>query len=153
MKQGLLAATVFAGMALSVPAHALTWAWSYAGNGISAHGSFTTTDTQNAKGYYTITAISGTRNDIQITGLQPAGTGIPGNTAYPVDDLVREAQPQLTGEGFGFSLANGSDSNPFYADFRAPPAYLEFHSNPPDGSGPTTELPVKFTATLETSRQ
>lgn len=147
MKKLRLAGAISAAMALSIPAHALTWTWSYSGNGISAHGSFTTTDIPDAKGFYTITAINGMRDDVRITGLQPAGTAIPGNTAYPVDNLIRETQPQLTGEGFGFSLANGGFSNPFYADFRTPHAYLEFHSNPPNGTGPTTELPVNFSAT------
>lgn len=150
MKKLVLAAA--AAMVLSAPAHALTWAWSYIGNGISARGNFTTNDTPDAKGFYTITAISGARAGVQITGLQPAGTAIPGNTGYPVDNLVRETEPRLTGEGFGFSLADGSFSNPFYADVRMPPTYLEFHSSPPNGTGPTTELPVTFIATIVKSR-
>lgn len=144
--------TIAAVTVLAGPAHALTWTWRYMGNGISAHGSFTTNDKPDAKGFYTITAISGVRDGVSITGLQPTGTGIPGNTDYPVDNLLRQAAPQLSGKGFGFSLANGGFSNPFYADFHAPPTYLEFHANPPNGTGPTTELPVTFSATIIKSK-
>ncbi len=81
--------------------------------------------------------------------MQPAGTAIPGNEPYAVDDLVSVSGPQLTGSGFGFSLADGTYSNPFYANFLSPPGYLEFHSAPPFTStiGPKdSELPVAFTA-------
>ena len=51
-------------------------------------------------------------------GLQPAGTAVPGNEPFAVDNLVRTAAPQLTVHGFGFSLANGDYANPFHNEVR-----------------------------------
>lgn len=60
-------------------ASALNWNWNYSGTGIAANGTFTTNDTPNDLGFYLISGITGTRNGETITGLQPAGTPIPGN--------------------------------------------------------------------------
>ena len=54
--------------------------------------------------------------------------------------------PQFTKAGFGFALADGTYSNPFYADFLPTPEYLEFYSMPDSDS--STELAVAFSATL-----
>ena len=113
---------------------------------------FTATDTPDANGGFLITAITGLRNGITITGLQPTGTAIPGNEPYAVDNLISLGPgPQLTKSGFGFSTADGNFSNPFFADFLPSPEYLEFFSTPPftdDGQGPgDSELPVQFNAT------
>ena len=54
--------------------------------------------------------------------------------------------PHLPKAGFGFALAGGSYSNPFYADFLPTPGYLEFYSMPDSDS--STELAVAFSATL-----
>ncbi len=81
-----------------------------------------------------------------ITALQQTGTWIPGNEPYAVDNLILPGPgPQLTKQGFGFALADGTYSNPFYADFLPTPAYLEFYSMPDSSS--STELPVTFSAT------
>lgn len=125
------------------PAAALTWTWSYSGAGISAAGTFTTVDTPDASGFYLITAIAGERNGAAIVGLQPTGTPIPGNEPFAVDNLVKVESPQLTVHGFGFAIAGGTFSNPFFADFLQPPTYLEFFSAPPS----TSELPITFSAT------
>ncbi|MBL8484540.1 MAG: hypothetical protein JNJ60_20260 [Rhodocyclaceae bacterium] len=146
---------LIAGAALCAIAHdasaALTWNWSYSGAGIAASGSFTTGDTPDAGGFYEITAITGQRNGVAITGLQPAGTAIPGNDPFAVDNLINPAGPQLTHSGFGYSLADGSHSNPFFADFLNPATYLEFYSaapfTPPTGAE-DTELPMSFTASM-----
>jgi hypothetical protein len=133
--------------AASVPAYASRlWSWSYSGTNITASGTFTTLDTPNAQGGYLITAISGSRNGKTITALQQTGTWIPGNEPYAVDNLIFPGPgPQLTKNGFGFAIADGTYSNPFYADFLPTPAYLEFYSVPDSGS--STEVPVTFTAT------
>jgi hypothetical protein len=128
------------------------WHWQYSGAGITATGTFTTVDSPDENGGYLITGITGARNGIAITGLQPPGTSIPGNEPFTVDDLVfLDPGPQLTSGGFGFSMADGTYSNPFYADFLPTPSYLEFFSTPPftDGMpGPgSSELPVQFSAT------
>ena len=73
---------------------------------------------------------------------------------YAVDNLVSAGPIQLTGNGFGFSTPAGTYANPFYADFLAPPVYLEFFSAPPFAPGnpgpEDSELPVTFTASVVT---
>jgi hypothetical protein len=68
-----------------------------------------------------------------------------------VDNLVRLDSPQLTVHGFGYAIAGGTFSNPFFADFLQPPPYLEFFSAPPftpGVAGPEdSELPIRFSAT------
>ena len=144
--------TVAALTATATPATALTWNWSYSGAGIMAGGTFTTVDTPDGSGFYLITGIAGVRNDAVILGLQPTGTPIPGNEPFSVDNLVRLESPQLTVHGFGYAIAAGTFSNPFFADFQQPPEYLEFFSAPPltpGVKGPEdSELPIRFSATL-----
>ena len=121
----------------------MLWHWDYSGDGISASGTFTTSSVAQPAGGYLITAITGTRNGDAIVRLEPAGSSIPGNEPYLLDNLVfRGAGPQLTSHGFGFATAHGSYSNPFYADFLPTPGYLEFFSTPPDHSEP----PISFSA-------
>ena len=126
---------------------ALLWTWSYSREGVFAHGILKTTDEVDGNGFYLITAISGERNGEKITGLQPAGTAIPGNEPFAVDNLISPDGPQLTGSGFGYALADGTYANPFFASFDNPETYLEFFSAPPFGSGigpEDSELPVDF---------
>jgi hypothetical protein len=131
-------------LALCGEAHAARlWDWRYDAAGIAAAGTLTTEDAPDPAGFYRITAISGQRNGSVITGLQQAGTPIPGNEPYAVDNRIRAETPQLTKAGFGFALQDRSHANPFFADFQAPPAYLEFHAEPAGGH---TELPVTFKA-------
>jgi hypothetical protein len=123
----------------------ILWNWNYSAPGISAGGTFTTVETPDPHGGYLITAITGTRNQETITGLQPPGTSIPGNEPFVVDNLVFLGPgPQLTGDGFGFSTSGGNFSNPFFASFLPTPGYLEFFSMPPSNSH--TELSVHFAA-------
>ena len=124
MKLGL--ALVIAAAFVALPAEALEWLWSYQGEGVAASGAFTTKDAPNADGFYEITGIKGEMNGVAITGLQPAGTSIPGNEGYPVDGLVRTVVPQLSLHGFGYSLADGTYANPFYGDHFVPPGIYAF---------------------------
>src|SRR3977135_4175560 len=128
----LLLAWVLGGSAAAAgPAEAsLLWTWSYSEAGIFSSGTLTTDDAANAAGFFPITGISGARNGVAITALQPAGTAIPGNEPFVVDNLIRAGGPQLTGNGFGFALADGTFANAFFADFLTPPGYLEFFSAP-----------------------
>ena len=135
-----LFASLWIVIALCSSAQAKLWTWSYSGSGISASGEFTTTDTSYA-GDYTITGITGERNGVAITGLQPTGTAIPGNEPYAVDNLVSLSNTQLTVNGFGFALADGTYSNPFFYN-----GYTEFFSVP-DNPAASTELPIDFLAT------
>jgi hypothetical protein len=130
---------------VALPAEALEWRWSYQGDGVAASGSFTTTDTPNADGFYEIAGIKGEMNGVAITGLQPAETSIPGNDGYPVDNLVRTDAPQLSLHGFGYALANGTYANPFYGAHFVPPGVYAFFSDPANRK--TSEPFVEFTAT------
>ena len=131
---------------LASGAEASEWRWSYEGAGVSASGSFTTKDTPNADGFYEITAISGEANGVAIVGLQPAGTAIPGNDGYPVDDLVRTDAPRLTMHGFGYALADGTYANPFYGAHFVQPGYYAFFSDPANRK--TSEPNVVFKAAI-----
>ncbi len=149
---GLLIISILAAYAAGPAAASLVWTWNYNEAGISASGTLTTDDAANAAGFFPITGISGARNGVAITALQPAGTAIPGNEPFLVDNLIRAGTPQLTGNGFGFALADGTFANAFFADFLTPPSYLEFFSAPPFVSGvigpEDSERPVAFTASI-----
>jgi hypothetical protein len=128
-------------------AHAdVLWRWSCKGPGFNASGTLTTKDAPDADGFYEIIGITGEADGVSITGLQPAGTSIPLNAGYPVDNLVREAAPQLTIHGLAFSLAGGRFANPFYGARFSPPGYYAFLSDP--ASGRTSEPRVEFSASL-----
>jgi hypothetical protein len=142
LRLALLLVTLAALTAL--PAEAREWRWTYQGEGVAASGSFTTKDTPNADGFYEITGIKGEMNGVAITGLQPAGTSIPGNDGYPVDGLVRTEAPQLSLHGFGYALADGTYANPFYGDHFVPPGVYAFFSDPKNRK--TREPLVKFNA-------
>src|SRR5215472_11549769 len=147
--KGILTTGLLIGIAaFAVPVQAsILWSWNYSGAGIAASGTFTTLDSPDAQGGYLIASITGARNGQTITALQPTGTWIPGNEPYAVDNLVFAGPgPQLTKAGFGFALADGTYSNPFYADFLPTPGYLEFYSMPDSDS--STELAVAFSASL-----
>jgi hypothetical protein len=126
-------------------AASLLWSWSYTGQGIAATGTFTTDDVADSNGFYQITGLTGSRNGSVITGLQATGTSIPGNEPFAVDNLVSLGAQQLTGDGFGFSTADGGYSNPFYADWLSPAGYLDFTVPTP---GQYTEDQVAFSANV-----
>ena len=135
----------------------LIWDWSYylekqSASQVVASGTFVTEKTPDSEGFYTIIGITGNRLGVAIKSLHPAGTAIPDNEPYKLDNRVRPPNPggQLTKAGFGYGLANGIYDNPFYADFRKPPAYMAFLSKPPFGmTPPNTEEPtIVFQATI-----
>jgi hypothetical protein len=133
-------------LAVPLPAQALRlWSWSYTGAGIAASGTLTTDDTPDSGGYYKIIRITGSRNGVAIICLEPDGDAIPGNPGFPVDNLV-SATGRLTNHGFGFKTADGNYANPFYADFRTPPGFLEVFTRPP--STGFSELPIAFAASI-----
>ncbi len=137
-------------------ASALNWNWNYSGTGITANGNFITNNTPNDLGFYLISGISGTRNGETITGLQPAGTPVPGNEPFNVDNLIRLNTQQLSTNGFGYSTSGGNYSSPFFADFLSTPGYLEVFSAIPlipgfQNFGPEdTELAIRFSASIIT---
>lgn len=130
----------------------LLWNWSYSGAGISASGTFTTGETATAAGRFLITGITGSRNGVAIVGLQPTGTPIPGNAPYVVDNEVGADEPQLSGAGFGFALADGTFANPFFADDRSPKTCLEFFSGAGVPGRDNSERPIDFTASASERR-
>jgi hypothetical protein len=133
-------------LARHLPASAsLLWDWSYAGDGIAASGTFTTSVSPDPAGYYQISGIAGSRNGDAITGLEPAGSAVPGNEGFPVDNLIN-ASGQLTANGFGYETGNGNYANPFYADFLTPPAYQEVFTQP--ASSGFLEAPIQFSASV-----
>lgn len=122
-----------------------TWTWSYSGAGITAGGSFVTSDVADAQGFHEITAITGTRNGDAITGLYPTGSAIPGNAPYALDNLVRVGpQGQVTVHGFGYGTASGGHANPYYADFLSPPVYTEVFTT----ASSFDEVPISFSASI-----
>jgi hypothetical protein len=155
----LLSATVLAATSGLVfgtiqAASALTWRWNYFASDIEAIGTFTTNNTPDDLGFYQILGISGTRNGETIIGLQPAGTPIPGNEPFNVDNLISLNSQQLTGDGFGYFTSGGNYSSPFFASFLPTPGYLEVFSAPPLIPGfenlgtEDSELPISFSATI-----
>jgi hypothetical protein len=124
------------------------WCWRFAGPGVSAAGTFLTAEVADADGYYRITAITGRANAAAITALQPTGTSIPGNSGFPVDNLIRAIAPHLTKHGFGFMAAGGDYHNPFYAGH-----YRDYISRPPYANGTGTEPTIDIHATAHCSTQ
>ena len=66
-------------------------------------------------GWFEIVSISGQYNHDNITGLFPAGESISGNSPFEGDNLIRvsdrnnpQPEAQLSGDGFQFSLDDGS---------------------------------------------
>lgn len=120
-----------------------TWNWHYTGTGIDASGTLLTAATPDADGFFQITAITGSRNGVAITGLYPTGMAIPGNEPYALDNLIRVgALGQVTVHGFGFATAAGAYANPYFADFLATPGYMEVVTT----SVSFSEVPVTFYA-------
>jgi len=149
-KQKIAVVSFFMLEAMSLPSCASTiWRWGYSTSQVIASGTFVTLSSPDASGGYLITGITGMRNGKVINGLQAPGTSIPGNEPYRVDDLLFLGPgPQLTSNGFGYSLSDGTFSNPFFADFLPTPEYLEFFSIPGIGN---TELAARFSATPVTT--
>lgn len=135
-------AVAVAALVPSAQVQAATWSWDYNAAGIAAAGTFTTTDTPDSDGFYTITAIGGLRNGVVITGLEAAGSAIPGNDPYAVDNLVSIAGAPLTWNGFGYALADGSWANAFSDGSTA----WEYLSVPPYPEGAGQEVAVAFSA-------
>jgi hypothetical protein len=130
-----------------MPASAeLLWCWRFAGAHVSAAGTFTTSDDADAGGFYRIVDITGTTNSASITELQPTGTSIPGNSGYPVDNLISATAPQLTKHGFGFMTSDGAYHNPFRVT-----EYRDYISRPPYADGKGAEPTIQFNAVAAAS--
>lgn len=129
-----------------LPAQApLLWDWRYTGNAIAASGTFTTASSPDSGGYYQISGITGSRNGEAIASLEPIGQAIPGNTGYPVDNLIN-AGGLLTSSGFGYQTVDGNYANPYYSGYLTPPIYQEVHTQP--ASSGFSEGPINFKAAI-----
>lgn len=138
----ILAAILWMLIVGSAPAFAeRTWCWSFAGTGVSARGTLVTGDTADAAGFYRIVGITGRANAASVTALQPAGTSVPGNAGYPIDNLIRQAPPQLTKSGFGFLASDSAYHNVFHLEH-----YRDYISRPPYADGKGAEPTVQFKA-------
>lgn len=139
------AATLAVAALLTAPAAQADqlWNWSYSGSGVSAGGTLTTSDTADASGHYSVLGITGQRNGVSITGLFPTGSAIPGNEGYPVDNLLAAgSSAQFSEHGLGYTLADGSYANPYWALWATPDQYYEVHTGPG-----YFEAPISFSAT------
>ncbi len=141
-------------LAIITAASALEWNWEYSAPEIEASGTLTTNDTADARGFFTVTDIMGSRNGVAITGLHPPQTSMPGNEPFVLDNLIRLAPEQFTQNGIGFSTADGNFASVYFADFLDRPGFFEVFSAAPfipgfDNFGPEdSETPVSFSATL-----
>ena len=135
-------ATLAALMVGSTPAFAqLRWCWRFAASGVSAAGTITTGEHADAEGFYRIVGITGSVDSATVTAMQPTGTAIPGNTGFPVDNLIRSTAPQLTKHGFGFADSDGAYHNPFHLE-----QYRDYISLPPYANGKGAEPMIEFRA-------
>jgi hypothetical protein len=126
----------------------LKWRWSVTGASFDASGHLITSIKSNDEGFLQITSLDGQANGVAISSLVPTGTAVPGNEIYTVDNLVRLPSAgnaaQLTGDGFAFSLPDGTFVNPFYKTDGSPPEYLNFTSDP--ATEQKNETPIHFSA-------
>ncbi len=136
-----------AAVSLAAPAAAdIQWMWNYSGAGVAAGGTFTTNDTPDESGFYQILSLHGQRNGEAIVDVYPTGSAIPGNEPYTLDNVIRVGpQNQITVHGFGFRTLGGHYANPYYADFKQPPSYVEVYTVPPF-NGVSSELAINFSA-------
>lgn len=145
-RRALIVSAICIALVAPLPGHAsLLWDWSYTGAGIAASGTFTTDDAPDSGGHYHITGITGSRDGVAITHLEPTGEAVPGNPGFPVNNSIT-AGGLLTSHGFGFATVDGNYPNPFYADFQTPPRFLEVFTQP--ASMGFSELPIQFTAAI-----
>ena len=118
-----------------------TWCWSFAGSGVSARGTIVTGNAADKDGFYRIVGITGRANSASVTALQPVGTSVSGNSGYPVDNLIRQTEPQLTKHGVGFLASDGTYHNPYHSG-----QYRDYISRRPYADGKGAEPTIKFKA-------
>lgn len=127
-------------LALPMSAYAVEWTWSWTGSeatcpSVCNAGSGTLTTNDLLSGTYLITAMTGTWNTANITGLLPVGTQVvPG---FPSDNLLSEFPPQqLTDKGLSFETSTRERVNLYHQG-----SYFAY------SSGTSFDDPGFFTAT------
>ncbi|MEK7429367.1 MAG: PEPxxWA-CTERM sorting domain-containing protein [Pseudomonadota bacterium] len=121
MKLQLLCASVAFALAATVTtAQAATWDITFTGLGSGANtdtAAFTllTADTLNSAGGYNILGATGAVNGVAITGLISPGTAgahfVSANGMWNLDNVLFLAAPHQSNNGWGFTLAGGSEVN------------------------------------------
>ena len=119
-----------AALCAAVPASAAQYSFDFSGQGRTASGTLTTTDTAfNSRGYtaVTITSITGMINGLAITGL---------NGFLGSDNLYYLTGPNfLDGSGLGFTATDGTQTSLYYQDSISSYRITTFHRRPRHGSG------------------
>mmetsp|Transcript_8788 Transcript_8788/g.13037 ORF Transcript_8788/g.13037 Transcript_8788/m.13037 type:complete len:157 (+) Transcript_8788:1-471(+) len=139
----------------SLLVNSATWTFSYNFTGdegkhplYNSSGKLHVLDKPDENGFYEVVGIEGVHHGVPIKALTPKGESIPGNEPYKVDNLIRPVSVshpgQLTEDGIGFSLEDGTYANPMFVTFETPNVYLDFFSGM--GHSNTTELNVTFVA-------
>ena len=115
---GLLAIAAAPMLAMSKPARAgdILWNFAYAGSGVSASGVL---DTQGAgsgvNGGYAIVGITGQRNGVNITGIEPpSGTNTTGYGFNYDNTLFTGPSPFVDLAGMLFTVSVGNGVNVYY---------------------------------------
>jgi hypothetical protein len=128
------------------------WSWRYSGPGVEAQGRLVTVPVVGDETAVQVTQISGSRNGVNIAALQPAGTAIPGNEPYRVDNRLSWRDPPLTGDGVGYRLADGAYANVFFQTHTNPHDFREYVSQPPFVDGTLGPEDAETRVTFEVSR-
>jgi len=115
------------------------WCWRFEGEGVLAAGSLVTANTMDAGDFWSITAITGFANSAAVIALQPAGTSVPGNSGFPVDNLIRATPPHSDDAWVWVVASDGAYHNPFHMD-----QYRDYISRPPYADGKGAEPTIQF---------
>ena len=100
-------------LAVAASARADVFDFSYSGSGVTASGVITTT--APVDGVYTVTDISGTRNNVQITGL---------STFDGADDLLSTTSPYVDFNGIAFTTADNTAYDLYLSPFSGTDGHL-----------------------------
>lgn len=132
----LITVALLAGTALL--AHADSFQFNYTGAGITASGIFTGAATQSA-GVYQISAVSGTRNGLAITGIDPGADYADDLLYYPAQN-TGTAQPASFLDLNGIAYLVGNTSYNLYSSNTTPTIVENDDSAPVSFS--VTEIPA-----------
>ncbi len=111
-----------------------TWAWSYAGVGVTASGTLTTAG--QALSFEDILSVTGTRNGAPIIGLVPLDT----DPDFGYDNQFRSVGEHFTDGGVVFDFAGALPNVNLYV---LGGVYLDLFIN----NGSAVEVPVTFNVT------
>lgn len=107
------------GAFFAIPAQGATWNVAFTGSGgvntDTAAFKLVTSDTLNGAGGYNIIGAAGQVDGLAITGLIAPGTAgsffVSTNGLWNLDNVLFESAPFMSNNGWGFTLAGGSEVN------------------------------------------